>query len=128
MADTASVNRARAQPVLVTLPAEIDMASAHAIGEQLAAACAPGGRVVIADMTGTTFCDSIGMRMLVRARRWASINGTELRLLVTCPSVLRVITILGLDAVLPLYHSLQDAQAGQATRRAPRHAVTAKTT
>ena len=59
---------AQAQPVIVRLPAEIDMANADSIGEELAAASAPGVAVVIADMTATTFCDSMGMRMLVLAR------------------------------------------------------------
>jgi anti-sigma B factor antagonist len=111
MADTEPVTPARAQPVLVTLPAEIDMANADAAGEQLAAAFA-AGVVVIADMTGTTFCDSMGFRMLVRAYRLAGASGADLRLLVTSANVLRVMTILRLDTVLPLYQSLEDALAG----------------
>ena len=39
MADTAPVTTA--QPPVVTLPAEIDMANADALGEQLAAALSP---------------------------------------------------------------------------------------
>ena len=61
------VTPAQAQPVIVTLPAEIDMANADSIGKQLAAASGPSAAVVIADMTATTFCDSVGMRMLVLA-------------------------------------------------------------
>jgi anti-sigma B factor antagonist len=113
MTATGPVTPARAQPVLITLPAGIDMANADAAGEQLAAAFAAGA-VVIADMTGTTFCDSMGVRTLVRACRLAGASGTDLRLLVTSPAVMRVMKILGLDAVLPLYQSLEDALAGRA--------------
>ena len=67
MADTAPVTTA--QPPVVTLPAEIDMANADAVGERLAAALAPGVRVVIADMTATTFCGSAGLNMLIRASK-----------------------------------------------------------
>ena len=67
MADTAPVTTA--QPPVVTLPAEIDMANADALGEQFAAALAPGVRVVIADMTATTFCGSAGLNTLIRAQQ-----------------------------------------------------------
>src|SRR5215472_8164530 len=45
-----------AQPPVVTLPAEIDMANADDLGKQFAAALTPGVQVIIADMTATTFC------------------------------------------------------------------------
>ena len=96
---------------VVTLPGEIDMANADAIGEQFAAALAPGVPAVIADMTATTFCDSAGITMLIRARRRATANGAEIRLLLPCPNVLRVLKIQGVDALLPVYHSLEAALA-----------------
>jgi anti-anti-sigma factor len=110
MADTAAVTTAR--PTVVALPAEIDMATAAAIGEQVAAALAPGVHAVIADMTATTFCDSAGISMLIRAKKRAAVRGAELRLLLPCPNVLRVLKIQGVDAVLPVYDSLEQAQAG----------------
>jgi anti-sigma B factor antagonist len=110
MADTEPA--APAQPPVVTLPAEIDMANADDIGQQLAAAFTPGARVVIADMTATTFCDSTGINMLLRASRRATANGAELRLLRPCPRVLRVMQVLGVDALLAIYYSLEEALAG----------------
>ena len=88
------------------------MATAPAIGEQVAAALAPGVHAVIADMTATTFCDSTGISMLTRAKKRAAAHGAELRLLLPCPMVLRVLKIHGVDAMLPVYHSLEEAQAG----------------
>jgi anti-anti-sigma factor len=108
------VTSAQAQPVIVTLPAEIDMANADGIGKQLAAASGPGVAVVIADMTATTFCDSVGMRMLVLARRQAVTAGTDLRLVLLCPQGLRVMKIQGVDAVLPTYRNLDEALSGLA--------------
>ena len=103
---------AQAQPVIVRLPAEIDMVNAESIGEELAAMCGPGVAVVIADMTATTFCDSMGVRMLVLARRQAVTGGTDLRLVLPGPHVLRVMKILGVDAVLPIYRSVDEALSG----------------
>jgi len=110
MAGTALV--ITALPPLVTLPAEIDMANAGALGGQFAAALGPGVRVVIADMTATTFCGSDGINMLIRAQKRAAANGAELRLLLPCPNLLRVMKIQGVDAVLPIFFSLEDALAG----------------
>lgn len=98
--------------VVVTLPVEIDMANADCVSEQIAAAFATGPKAVIADMTVTTFCDSIGIRVLLLAHKRASVNGAELRLLRPCHRVLRIMQVLGVDAVLPIYHSLERALAG----------------
>jgi anti-sigma B factor antagonist len=109
---------AGARSVVVSLPAEIDMANAERIGGQLRVAVAAGPKVVIADMTATTFCDSMGMRMLVLAHRHAAARGTELRLLMPRPRVLRVMELLGIDAVLPVYHSREQALAGHGAAEA----------
>jgi len=110
MADVAPVTTAPL--TVVTLPDEIDMANADAIGEEFAAALAPGVRVVIADMTATTFCGSAGINTLIRAKKRAAASGAEIRLLLPRPNVLRVLKMQGVDAVLPVYHSLEAALAG----------------
>ena len=76
----------------------------------MAAALAPSVHAVIADMTATTFCDSAGIAALIRAKNQVTAHGAELRLLLPCPNVLRVLKIQGVDAVLPIYHSLEEAQ------------------
>ena len=98
------------QLVIVTLPGEIDMANADDIRRQLAAPFLSGARVVI-DMTATTFSDSLGVGMLVKACRQATAHDGQLRLLLPCPGVLKVMDVLGVGAVLPIYHSLEKAVA-----------------
>jgi STAS domain len=51
-------------PVVVSMPAEIDLANAGRVGEQLCTAASPGVTVIVADLTGTEFCDSAGIRAL----------------------------------------------------------------
>jgi anti-anti-sigma regulatory factor len=58
-------------PEIVTLPAEIDVTNAQSIGDELHAAFGPGVAVVIADMTGTAFLDSSGIRYLLLASEHA---------------------------------------------------------
>jgi anti-anti-sigma factor len=114
ISDTAPVTPA--QPVMVALPHEIDLTNADSVGEQLAAAWAPGAAMVIADMTATTFCDSTGIRMLVLACQRATDHGTELRLLVTRPGVWRAMKAMGADLALPVYQSLHEALADSRVR------------
>ena len=104
--------------VVVALPAEIDMANAGQAGQQLGSALAPGVKAVIADMTGTRFCDSSGISMLVRAHQQAAANGTELRLVVRSAAVLRALTLVKMDYLLPIYPSLSQALAAAPP---PRH-------
>src|SRR5215469_14885193 len=99
----------RISPTVVTLPAEIDMTNSDHAGADLEAAVAPGVTIVVADMTATTFCDSRGIRALVLAHKHAAACGAELRLVVPSASVLRVMGLLGADAVLAIYPSLQEA-------------------
>jgi anti-sigma B factor antagonist len=111
MPDARSMTPAHSQPVIVTLPAEIDIVNAAAIAGQLAAAFTPGTRVVIADMTATTYCDSMCIGALLHAHKQAIAKGAELRLLLHSPNVLRIMKLQGIHTVLPIYDSLEEALA-----------------
>jgi anti-anti-sigma regulatory factor len=113
MAEAEPVTPAQAQPVIVTLPAEIALANADSIGKQLAGASGPGVAVGTADVTATTFCGSVGMRMLL-ARRQAVTAGTGLRLVPPWPPCLARQEGIGVDAVLPIYRNLDEALSGLA--------------
>jgi anti-sigma B factor antagonist len=95
--------------VVVALPAEIDMANAGRVGQQLGSAFAPGVSTVIADMTATTFCDSSGIGMLVRAHKQAAATSTQLRLVVPSAAVVQALTLVQMDYLLPIYPSLSQA-------------------
>lgn len=110
-ADTALLPSDGGQPAVVALPDEIDILNAHRVGEELAAACLLGARVVIADMTATTMCDNAGLRMLVLARRQAAALGAELRVLVPSPRIVQIMKTQEIDAELSLYRSLDEALA-----------------
>lgn len=101
--------------VVVALPAEVDMASADRVGQQLGAAFAPGVKTVIADMTATRFCDSSGISVLVRAHKQAAANRTQLRLAVQSTVVLRSLRLAQMDSLLPIYPTLSQALAAGPT-------------
>jgi anti-sigma B factor antagonist len=101
------------QQVVIALPAEIDMANAGRAGQQLGSAFAPSVATVIVDMTATTFCDSSGISMLVRAHKQAAANSTQLRLAVPSTAVRRTLALVQVDRLLPIYPSLKQALAAE---------------
>jgi anti-sigma B factor antagonist len=101
-----------AQPVIVPLPAEIDISNSESVGAELGAACASGAGVVVADLTATAFCDSSGIRYLLLAHDAAAAHDAELRLAVQPDgAVLRMLTMMGLHRILQVHVSLDEATA-----------------
>lgn len=49
-------------PVIVALPAEIDITNAGQVYDRLSAALASGAPLIIADLTVTAVCDAAGVR------------------------------------------------------------------
>jgi anti-sigma B factor antagonist len=99
-----------AESVIVRLPDEIDVANAESVYNQLCSLCAPSFAVV-ADLTATTFCDSLGVRQILLAHQYARALGAELRLVVPpAGGVRQVLELLGLDQVLLLYPTVEAAQ------------------
>jgi anti-sigma B factor antagonist len=96
-------------PEIVTLPGEIDVTNAHSVGDELQAAFGPGVAVVIADMSGTAFLDSSGVRYLLLASKHAAQANAELRLVTESAAVLRVLRVTGVDRLLKIYPDLQAA-------------------
>jgi len=116
-------NQAPQEPkaALVAMPDEIDIANIGRLGAELSYACDSGPGIVIADMTRTTFCDASGVRMLVLAQKRATECGVELRVAVASPRVRRVLVLLGLDEIVPIYPTIDAARRGdQRPNRAPR--------
>lgn len=100
----------RVMPVVVELPAEIDVTNSGQVYDELVAALASGVRVVIANLVSTTFCDSSGVRAIIHAHETAVASNARLRLAVaTEGSVRRVLELTGAASLMPLYPSLEEA-------------------
>lgn len=63
-----SIQEGQRAPVIVTLPAEIDVCNQDGAYGQLYAAFVTGAHVVVADFSGTTFCDCSSLRRLLAVR------------------------------------------------------------
>lgn len=100
-------------PVIVTLPAEIDLMNQDRAYDPLYAAFASGADIVIADFTATTFCDCSSMRRLLAVQARAAAGDARLRVVIAPDgSVCRVIKLMELERRLALYPSTAAAAAG----------------
>jgi anti-sigma B factor antagonist len=102
------------RPLVVRLPAEIDVSNADDVLAQITAALSSGVATVIVDLTATCFCDSVGLRHLMRARDQAAAEGAQLRMAIAADGqVRRMMELTGFLHVLPIYPTLQHAIDGR---------------
>ena len=97
------------EQAVVTVPAEIDTINAGEVRQALLAA-SHDATVLIIDMSGTTFCDSAGVQAIIDTYNQAAATRTQLRLVAT--EVLRILTLVGVDQLIPIYPTLEAALAG----------------
>ena len=96
---------------VVAFPGHVGISNVDQLRDRLLAVINRGAAVLIADMTVTASCDHAGVEAIARACQRASISGTRVRLVVTAPAVRRVLTIEGLDRLVPIYPTLEAATA-----------------
>ena len=97
---------------VVTTPDEIDIGNAGLLREAVLAALTTRRPVVVVDMSGTEFCDSTGLNVLVRAHKQAEADGISLRLVVRGAALTRILNVTGVGSMLAIYDSLDLAVAG----------------
>jgi anti-sigma B factor antagonist len=95
---------------VVAAPEEIDARNADWLQAVLLEAACRGHGTFVVDMTGTRFCASAGLGVLVRAHNRAQAEGGELRLVVPASAlVLRMFAYSGLDHEIPNFPGLDEA-------------------
>ncbi len=95
--------------IVVRLPNEIDYSNGQQVQEELLAAFQPGVQRVVIDMTSVTFCDSAGLARIATTQRIAAARGTDLRIAASEGIVTKIFEITGLDTLVPVYPSLDEA-------------------
>ncbi len=96
---------------IVAFPGHVDVSNVGQLRDRLLAVINRGAAVLIADMAGTVSCDHAGVEAIARACQRAGLNGTRVRLVVAAPVVRRVLSIEGLDRLVPIYPSVEAAAA-----------------
>ncbi|MFJ4341667.1 STAS domain-containing protein [Streptomyces sp. NPDC088915] len=94
---------------VVTLQGEIDHTSREVLGQALIPEeRAPAPRVV-ADLTGVSFMDSSGINVFITAHRRICEIGGRLHIAGAGEAVRRVLTLVGVDTVIPCHPTLEQA-------------------
>jgi len=105
-------NQAHRGTTVVPLPDEIDFSNAARAYNRLYTALADGAEVVIADPSGTVFCDIWALRGLLMLHRQAAVETAQLRLAISAGGqVERVAELMGVDRELNVYASVSEAAA-----------------
>jgi stage II sporulation protein AA (anti-sigma F factor antagonist) len=96
---------------VLSVTGEIDHLTGEVLREALDPSGAPGVRVVV-DMRQVSFMDSAGINIFLTAHRSLTRAGGWLRLAAVGPTVIRTIQIVGLDTVLDIHETREQALAG----------------
>lgn len=94
---------------VVRLPAEVDIATAPAVRDELFSSVNRGGIHLVVDATQVTFMDSSGVNALVRGRERAERLGGSAHVVTTSRQVLRVLAVTQLDRVLAVVPTMEQA-------------------
>src|SRR5215813_2063094 len=94
----------------VTLVGKLDIMGAEVIGLPLAAVAGARGNIVV-DMAGVDFIASIGIRHLVMAAKAIARGAGKMVLLSPTPMVTEVLHVSGLEQILPIVKSEDEARA-----------------
>jgi anti-anti-sigma factor len=94
----------------VVLVGKLDIAGAEKIGLPLASVAGRRGNVVV-DMAGVVFLASIGIRHLVMAAEAVGRKSGRLVLLNPNPLVTEILNTTGLEEILPIVRSEDEARA-----------------
>jgi anti-sigma B factor antagonist len=100
--------------LVVAAPAEIDISNADWLLMAVPERDKDQYKTFVADMSGTRSCDPSGFHGLLRAHKRVRAKGGEVRLVVRSGAIRRVLAISGLDLVIPLFTSVDEAAAGPA--------------
>ncbi|MCX5384433.1 STAS domain-containing protein [Streptomyces sp. NBC_00083] len=89
-------------PVLA-VSGELDYASAEGLRDLIAATTLEPGQRLVLDLGGMDFCDSSGVSALIAAHNHAQAAQAHAALAAVPANTLRILRIVGLDQIFPLY-------------------------
>jgi anti-anti-sigma factor len=95
--------------VVIRLRGEADLHTAPCLRDVLADAIQGDPSIIVVDLTGVTFVDSMMLGVLLGATREIRPRGSDLRIVVDDPHVRRIFEMTLLDRVLQLYEDLESA-------------------
>lgn len=110
---------------VLAISGELDIATTSGLRDRIAAVLGDKTMPLIIDLSGVSFCDASGLRVLVAVRRRANACGRAVALAGPRPNVRRLLRITGFDQAFPIYSTLAQAapvvtRCAGPLRRSPR--------
>lgn len=96
---------------IVTAAGELDVHTAPGLKSRLDALSQVPEPALVVDLADVGFIDSTGLGVLVTTLKHVRESGGTLDVVVSSPRVLRVFALTGLDVVIPLHATLDEALA-----------------
>ena len=103
---------------VLAITGEMDLATAPAVEHAIAAVLAQDPPSLIIDLSGVQFLGSIGVGALVKARNYFA-DGDRFSVVAHSRMTSRVIQLLGMERVLSLQKTVEEALSTAKVRRAP---------
>lgn len=91
---------------VVTVGGEIDLYTAPQLRDELVGSLEEGTRRLLVDMSGTEFCDSTGISVLLAGMKRAREKDGDLEIVAPRPAVMKVLEVTGLHEVFTIHSDL----------------------
>jgi anti-sigma B factor antagonist len=111
--------RAHGDRVVVRVGGEVDLETASQLGDHAAVALLEVSPHLVLDLSEVTFMDSTRLKVLLTVQRRAGLAGGSFAVTGATRPVLRLLSLTGLDATIPLYATLDDVPATPLDGAAP---------
>jgi anti-sigma B factor antagonist len=95
----------------IAVSGEVDVATAPTLRERLYDAVDRSSEVVIVDLLAVTFIDSTGLGVLIGTQERGNGQGTQVRIVVREPRIVKIFEITGLTELFTMYPTVAEAAA-----------------
>jgi anti-sigma B factor antagonist len=99
----------RGDCVILALDGELDLDTAPILSSCLEEVLGRGDRRIVINASALTFCDSIGLSTLLAAHHACASAGGFLRLAAPDELLTRLLAVVGLQATIPVYPTVDSA-------------------
>ncbi len=97
---------------LIRLEGRLDLNGTYSIEVQFVNRCAGDGVRVLVDLSGVSYVSSVGIPMLVNTAKSVVSRGGKMAFLNPQESVVKVLELVGVSQVIPIYHDQKAAIEG----------------
>jgi anti-sigma B factor antagonist len=98
--------------LVISLAGSLDTLTAGSAQNYIGAQFDRGQHQIVLDLDGVSFMSSSGLRLLVNTLKRSKVVGGSFRLASVPPNVRRTLEISGLERILDIYRSVEEAVSG----------------